>query len=288
MPRPALSASRAVGVLNFLAAHPTEGFTLSDIASRLGINPASAHALLAVLMDAGYLDRDPRLRTFRLGPAVVALGAAALDAHPGIDVARDAARQLARETGLEVAVTAPAGDHIVFLAKAGEPSARGVPVHIGQRVPMIPPIGTVFVAWGDAEAWLAQAHDPERLRDVLETVRRRGYSVALEADARKRLGHALNDLAANPSDDELKSRVGRLVSDLSERRYQLHTLKNDRRYEVSMIAAPIFGSAGQAALAITLQGFDGGLAGSEIAGLGERLRDVALVVTKRTRGRVPA
>jgi DNA-binding IclR family transcriptional regulator len=288
MPRPALSASRAVGVLNFLAAHPTEGFTLSDIASRLGINPGSAHALLAVLMDAGYLDRDPRLRTFRLGPAVVALGAAALDAHPGIDVARDAARQLARETGLEVAVTAPAGDHIVFLAKAGEPSARGVPVHIGQRVPMIPPVGSVFVAWGDAEAWLAQAHDPDRLREVLETVRRRGYSVALEAEARQRLGHALNDLAANPSDDELKSRVGRLVSALSERRYQLQQLKTDRRYEVSMIAAPIFGPAGQAALAITLQGFDGGLAGSEIASLGERLRDVALVVTKRTRGRVPA
>jgi DNA-binding IclR family transcriptional regulator len=275
-------------VLNFLAAHPTEGFTLSDIAARLGINPGSAHALLAVLSDAGYLERDPRLRTFRLGPAVVALGAAALDAHPVIDVARDAARELAHETGLEVAVTAPAGDHIVFLAKAGEPSARGVPVHIGQRVPLIPPIGSVFVAWGGADAWLAQAHNPDRLREVLEIVRRRGYSIALEADARQQLGHALNDLAANPSDDRLSSRVGKLVSDLSERRYQLHQLKADRHYAVSMIAAPIFGSAGQVALAITLQGFADGLPGTEIAALGERLRDVALVATKRTRGRVPA
>jgi DNA-binding IclR family transcriptional regulator len=195
---------------------------------------------------------------------------------------------MARETGLEVAITAIAGDHIVFLAKAGEPSARGVPVHIGQRVPLRPPIGSVFVAWGGAEAWLAQADAPDRLREVLETVRQRGYSVALEAETRQQLGHALNDLAGHPSDDRLNSRVGELVSGLSEREYQLAQVDPDRLYEVSMIAAPIFGSSGQAALAITLQGFDHGLSGGELTALGERLRDVALVVTKRTRGRVPA
>jgi hypothetical protein len=48
MARPALSATRAVAVLNFLAGHATEEFTLSDLASRLGINLSSAHSLLAV------------------------------------------------------------------------------------------------------------------------------------------------------------------------------------------------------------------------------------------------
>jgi DNA-binding IclR family transcriptional regulator len=275
-------------VLNFLAAHPTEAFTLSDIAGRLGINPASAHALLTVLTEGGYLSRNARLRTFALGPAVIALGTAALDAHPVIDVARDAARGLATETGLEVALTAPAGEHIIFLGHAGEPSPRGVPVHVGQRVPLVPPIGSVFVAWGEAEAWLARADDPERLQRVLDVVRRRGYSVALEAEARQQLGHALDGLAAEPSNDELKSKVNRLVSALGEREYQLQRVNAQRRYDVSMIAAPIFGSTAQVVLVMTLLGFDGGLLGSEIAELGERLRDVALVVTKQTRGRIPA
>jgi DNA-binding IclR family transcriptional regulator len=288
MPRPALSASRSVAVLNFLAAHPTESFTLSDIAARVGVNPASAHALLAVMTDAGYLQRHPRLRTFTLGPAVVALGTAALDAHPVIDVARDAARALARETGLEVALTALAGDHIVFLARAGEPSARGVPVHVGQRVPFLPPLGSVFVSWGNAQSWLAQAPDPAPWHDVLEAVRTRGYSVALEADARQQLGHALNGLAADPSQDGLRAKVDELIADLGDCAYQLQVLDPQQRYDVSMIAAPIFGPAGQVVLAMSAIGFDRGLPGSRIAEFGERLRDAALVVSRRTRGRVPA
>jgi len=288
MARPALSASRAVAVLNFLAAHPTEGFTLSDLASRLGVNVASAHALLGVLTDAGYVTRHPRLRTFTLGPAVVALGSAALDCHPVVDLARDAARELAAETGLEVAVTAAAGNHIVFLARAGEPSPRGVPVHVGQHVPFVPPLGSVFVAWGDAEWWLNRAENPEVLRGVLDGVRRRGYSVAIEADAREALGHALDDLAGLPADAELHGNVDGLVTDLGRRDYQVRELKPSRPYDVSLIAAPVFDSSGNVILAITLLGFDAGLLGAQVAGYGERLRDVGLVVTKRSRGRVPS
>jgi DNA-binding IclR family transcriptional regulator len=288
MARPALAASRAIDVLNFLAAHPAEAFTLSDLASRLGINVASAHALLGVLTDAGYVTRHPRLRTFTLGPSVVALGSAALECHAAIDLARDAARDLARDVGLEVAVTAPAGDHIVFLARAGEHSARGVPVHVGQRVPFVPPLGSVFVAWGDASTWLARADDPEPLQSVLDGVRRRGYSIALEADARKGLGHALDDLAALPSDDGLRGTVDELVADLGRREYQVRELERRRTYDVSMIAAPVFGPAGEVALALTLLGFEAGLRGTEVAAFGERLRDVGLVVTKRSRGRVPS
>src|SRR4051812_40673165 len=224
MPRLALSASRSVAVLNFLAAQPSEAFTLSEISDRLGINVASTHALLGVLTDAGYLVRHPRQKTFTLGPAVVALGTAALEVHPAIDLARDAARDLARETGLEVSVTSASRDDIVFLARAGDPSPRGVPVHVGQHVPFRPPLGSVFVAWGGAEDWLAHAHNPEALIEVLDAVRRRGYSVALEADARKGLGHALDDLASVPSDDTLQDTVTELLADLGRREYQVREL----------------------------------------------------------------
>ena len=42
--------------LDFLAAHPTESFTLSELSRRLGINGASAHAVLTELTEAGYLE----------------------------------------------------------------------------------------------------------------------------------------------------------------------------------------------------------------------------------------
>jgi len=288
MPRPALAATRALAVLNFLAAHPGEAFTLSDIAARLGVNVASTHALMGVLTDAGYVSRHPRLRTFTLGPSVVALGTAALECHPAIDLARDAARELARRSGLEVAVTAAAGDAIVFLARAGEHSARGVPVHVGQRVPLRPPLGSVFVAWGDPEPWLAQSPEPDALRPVLAAVRARGYSVALEPDARRGLGTALDELAANPGDEGRRGAVSLRVADLNQRDYQLEHVADDGRYRVSMIAAPIFDSSGDVALSLTLLGFEGELGGDQVAAYGEQVRDEGLVVTRRSRGRVPA
>ncbi len=291
MPRPALAATRAIDILNFLAAHPTESFTLSDIASRLGINVASTHALLGALGERGYLVRHPRLKTFALGPSVVALGTAALEANHAIDLARDAARQLALDTGLEVAVTTLAGgDHIVFVAHAGEPSPFGVPIHVGQHVPFVPPIGSVFVAWGGEAPWLAKATREDRppLRAVLTEVRRRGYSVALEATTRKQLGHALDDLAAAPSDLAIRSTVTQLVVDLGRREYQVLNLRPSRRYDVSMIAAPVFGAAGEVSLALTLLGFPPGLTGARVAAFGEQVRDTALVVTRRSRGRPPA
>lgn len=287
MSRPALAATRAVTVLNFLAAHPTEAFTLSDLAARLDINVASAHALLGVLTDAGYLVRHPRLRTYTLGTSVVALGSAALERHGAIDHARDAVRDLARELGLEVALTAPAGSDIVFLARAGEHQARGIAVHVGQRVPLAPPLGSVFVAWGDADEWLARADDADDMRAVLAGVRARGYSIALEADARRGLGAALDDLADKPADARLRGTVEELVADLGRREYQVRELERTRTYDVSMIAAPVFGTSGEVVLALTLIGFPPGLTAEEVAAHGERVRDAGLVVTKRSHGRLP-
>ena len=201
--RPALAATRAIDIINYLAAHPTESFTLSDIVKRVGINVASAHAVLLVLTDAGYLVRHSRLRTFSLGPSLVAVGSAALEHHWAIDIARDEFRRLCVELDLEGAVCAPAGDEIVFVARAGEHQPRGIPLHVGHRVPLVPPLGPVYVAWSETatEGWLARAggsataEELNGYRRLLESVRTRGYWVALEAEARRGLGEALEQLA---------------------------------------------------------------------------------------------
>ena len=290
MSRPALSATRAICILNYLAANPGEAFTLSDLSTSLDINVASLHALLGVLNDAGYVSRHARLRTYTLGPSVVALGSAALERHTAIDLARDGARDLSKELRLEVAVTALAGDDIVFLARAGEQRARGIAVHVGQRVPLIPPLGSVFIAWASADRaadWLARSPSAKSAKAVLAGVRSRGYSIALDDDARRGLGTALDRLADSPIDASLRSEVDAFVTELGHSEYQVTKLDRRRTYDVAMLAAPVFDSAGEAVLALTLLGFEPNLTADQVIAYGERLRDVGVVVTKRSHGRLP-
>lgn len=256
MTRPALSATRTVAVLNFLAEHGTDEFTLSDLADRLDINLASAHALLAVLNQAGYVSRHQRLRTYSLGPVLVALGNAAVERHPAIERAHEEAGRISEELSLAVAVTALAGDDIVFLERVGAYHPRDIGLQVGQRVPMIPPVGAVFAAWHDPEVWLARATDRPAMEAVLADVRTRGWAAAL----------------GNPP---------------STRYEAVATLKARQIYDVVMIAAPVFGPAGDAIVSMTLLGMERALSGQQVVTLGERLRDAGLVATRRSGGRTP-
>lgn len=254
MARPALSANRALDVLDFLASHSRQQFTLSDISGELGINLASAHAVLAALESAGYVVRHPRLRSYSLGPSVVALGNAALECHPSIDHARDEARRLSEEIGLGVAISSVAGDDIVILGRVGTHRARDVEAYVGQRIPLVPPVGAVFVAWQDPAAWLERAADPEAMRAGLEEVRRRGWAASFERPEYHVLG----------------------------------SLDPQGHYDVAMIAAPVFGPGGDAIVAITLLGLPEALSAADITSYGEKVRDAGLVATRRSGGRVPA
>ena len=257
MARPALSATRAVAVLNFLATHATSEFTLSDLASRLDINLASAHAVLAVLTDAGYLARHQRLRTYSIGPCAVALGNAALQRHPAIDHARDEARRLADELALGVTVTALAADDMVVLGRFGEHRQRDIAVHVGQRMPIVPPLAAVFVAWDDTEPWLARADNRQAMEAVLAAVRSRGWAATL----------------GNPPSTDYEA---------------LATLNHHRSYDVAMISAPVFGPEGNALLSLTLLGTQGALTAKKVIELGDRIRDAGLLATRRSGGRAPA
>jgi len=254
MARPALSASRSIAVLNFLAANAPEQFTLSDISGALDINLASVHALLNAMEDAGYVFRHPRLRTYGLGTAVVALGSAALQCHPAVACANEEAQRLSTELELSVAVTAAAGDDIVFLGRMGEHRPRDIAAYAGQRIPLSPPVGAVFVAWGDPAAWLAKAGDREGMAAVLDEVRSRGWAASFEPDHYQPLG----------------------------------LLDPEASYDVVMVTAPVFGPAGTAVVALTLLGLPPAMTADRIASYGQEVRDAGLVATRRSGGRTPA
>ena len=282
MARPAPGAERAVAVLNHLAAHPRETLTLSELARRLDLNKATCHALLTTLTDAGYLLRHPTQKTYSLGPALIALGNAALAGFDVVDHAREEMGALADELGLECLASAAVGEEIVILARSGPPAPLGVSAQVGQRLPLVPPLGTVFLAWSGAEEideWLrrvgprARPAELARYREALAAVRARGYAVALEADARLRLGAAL---AGN-------RRVRGIVEELGHEEYILVEVERSASYQVNHIAAPVFDADGAVALALTLVGFRDQLAAAQVPSYGERLIAATRAVTRRWR-----
>lgn len=292
MARPAPAATRATEILNFLIAQPGQPATLSEIARNLGMNLASAHAVLAVLSDAGYLVRHPTLRTYTIGPLLVAAGDAALEQHPAVDVARDEIRRLAEQHGVELVLTTSAGEDIVALARAGPRHPQGL--EVGRRVPLIPPLGSVFVAWGteeEVEAWLRRAGslsvaERRRLRGQLETVRARGYSVNLRQYSPEALLGAIATLGTRPT-AEARRILAEMIGELGHAEYQLERLRSKAVYAVGTIAAPVFDGQGRAVLALALADFPEPLSAKEIEVWATRLRDTGLVVTRRTRGTAP-
>jgi DNA-binding IclR family transcriptional regulator len=277
MSRRALSATRATEVLGLLAAQPDESFSYSQISQRLEINLASTHNLLLALTEAGYLVRSPVDRRFSLGPALVAIGDAALRGNPAVEEARMQMRQLSRELELETLAFVRAGTDALCVARAGPAPGPGRTARVGQRIPMMAPLSSVFLAWAseaEVEQWILRAGTPSgdeaRAREILRRVRERGYSVALEVEGRRQLGELLGELADDPRSETLRREMRAVIKELGLGRYQLRE-EGAATHRISTITAPVFDARGRVALSLTLQVFERGLSSRTIEALGHRL-----------------
>jgi DNA-binding IclR family transcriptional regulator len=285
MARRSPAVDRTVAVLNHLAASPRQRFTLSELARDLDLNKATAHALLATMVDVGYLVRHADDKTYALGPALIALGNAALDAYPAATFAQEPMARLSAEFDLEcVASTAIAGE-IVILASSGVPRPLGINVQPGLRLPLVPPLGTVFVAWSGAreiDAWLnrlgpdASDDDLDRYRQALEVVRQRGFSVGLGGDEQQRLVESLSSPSGRQRPPAARGEE-----------YALVELGDSAPHTINHIGAPVFGPDGKVALALFLIGFRGQIRADEVPRYAERLVEEAMTVTQGLRGVVP-
>jgi DNA-binding IclR family transcriptional regulator len=274
-----------VSVLNLLAGHPGRRYTLSEIARDLNMNKATLHAILGELTKAGYLVRDDAGKTYGLGPALVALGNSAVATYPAAETAQPELQSLSDDLGLDCVASAAIGEEIVILARAGVPRPFGVYVQPGQRIPLAPPIGTVFVAWSSPdriERWLGRLRGAKRatidhFRAAIESVKARGYSVGLEGSHQPR--RARTSAAADPL--EAGMRAVRLEE------YALLEIDPTTEYIVNHIGAPAFGPDGEVAIALFLIGFTGPMPGQQVERYATRLLQSAARVTKAIHGRAP-
>jgi DNA-binding IclR family transcriptional regulator len=282
------SAERIVDVVEFLGSQPDHDFTLSELCRRLELSKATAHALLGTLTERGWVVRHPRDKTYRLGPALVTIaGAAGARQLEVVDYARDEMQELANDLGVQCVASAVLGDDIVLLAVAGSSRPLSVHVQAGQRIPLAPPLGTVFMAWAGPtriDRWLrklgpnATEAQLTSYRAAVDGVRRRGYSLSLEVDARELLERAMAE------GDRPLSEV---LEELGHQEYLLVDLQPHHSYRLSMLAAPVFGADASVQLALSLFDLPPAVAAEEVPMLGERLMRATAAVTKAIGGREP-
>lgn len=261
MPRPSPQTDRVVAMLNLLG-HETGGLTASDVARRVGANRASCVHMLAALEHAGFVTRGALDRRYRLGPALVDLGAAAARSYPGLETARRELDALTRATGHAGFVFAREGDLARLLGFTWDLRRAAPTMRTGDTLVLTPPLGTVFYAWAsaaDVDTWIARAPedaDPARLRELLGAVRRLGFVVELLPE----------QLAIAASADP--TRAGAALDPLG---FVARDVVDDESYTVSSVSAPVFAPDGTVALALNLAGFAAPLRGREIRALADDL-----------------
>ena len=284
MTRGSPSVDRAVGVLAMLSAAPERSFTLAEIVRQTELSKATCHALLASLVEARWLLRHPAGPSYRLGPGLIALGEAARGGYPELPYAQDKMRELGTELGLECLASAVVGGEIVILAKGGGRAPVIVSAAIGQRVPLVPPLATVFFAWSP-EPTINQAFGGATLTDnyraALSSVRQRGYAVGLENPVRERLGRHLSP-PSSPADSSPRPKIGHAGQRAGRRGLPADRPDSGRPGHTgsATCAAPIFDAGGRVESRVSPWSvFPPARAPARSTGTGLRLRAAADAVT---------
>ncbi|WP_164857169.1 IclR family transcriptional regulator [Sphingomonas crocodyli] len=294
MARPALSAARALEIIDLMAASPKQAFTMSELVQQTGTNIASMHAILAVLVQHGHLTRHPTHKTYRLAPALFAIGEAMAQHDPLLTSSRAAAEALTEATGQEVVLTGRAGEDIICLARFASSRTPQFSMRVGERVPLRPPLGGTFCAWmseEDIAQWLGRrgTDSPEldaQDRASLQAVRERGYIVVAKSPPQQALGTAFA-LAGRESALEPRQ-VDALIADLyGGGSYQIHEIDPDLSYDLSAISAPIFDAHGQAIYALSLGGHRAAISGAVVESLARQVTDACAAVMRENDVRIP-
>lgn len=294
--RPPVSnpTARVVAVLDHLAAHPDQGFGVTELARQLQMSKSTCLAVLATLTDSGYLMQHPTRRDYRIGPALVGAGRAAMARFPDLSAAHPDLAACAAEIGSPINVATLADEQIVVIDSVGGHDPFGGFARVGAGIPFVPPFGAGFVAWADPSlwrlwldrAWPSLGDDQVTvLRSSVETAHRRGFLVSLEVSVDHGSRPLLDQLRYGDrgiDDDQLRRLAWLRISEMS---YFLNDIEPERHYGINLIQAPVLPSPGRNPITLMATAFGRDLLGQEVIDAGRQLidasRSVARVIGRR-------
>jgi DNA-binding IclR family transcriptional regulator len=138
------SVSRAVAMLELVAARDPEGVRLGDLASAIGAPKSSAHGIAKGLVAVGYLaEVDDR---YLIGPAIYSLLGSRLPAFPA--AFHSALEDLVNQWGETAFLATLVGDSSVYVDCVNSPHFIRAAPPMNTRVPLWPrSAGKCFLAW---------------------------------------------------------------------------------------------------------------------------------------------
>jgi DNA-binding IclR family transcriptional regulator len=150
------SLDRAFDILDVLGKASSQGLSLKAICAATGLNPSTAHHLIATMVQRGYVGQDVGTRHYMLGPMILQLRAAAV---ANIDLQRVAlpfAQDLVTRTGEGVYVTLLRGWHLRTVISLPSPH----PVRV------VRPSGPELELHATASGKCLLAYEPESVIDA--------------------------------------------------------------------------------------------------------------------------
>jgi DNA-binding IclR family transcriptional regulator len=125
---------RGLKILSTLS-EGADRLTLSEVAASLGVTRSSAYRLLYTLGHLGFVEYDPKAKSYALGPQVLALGYGYLASRDLIDVATPHLVRLRDRTGWSAHLGELHGRDVVYVARVATRRSIASTVHVGTRLP---------------------------------------------------------------------------------------------------------------------------------------------------------
>ena len=185
---PVQSLDRAFDIMECLCG-ARDGLSIHTLTERTGLHKSTVHRMLAAMAARGYVRKDEATGNYCMTTRLYALSGQVVENLDLVQVARGPMEELAHAVGETVHLVVPEGTDIVYVHKVeAQNGAIRMFSRIGMRRPMYcTGVGKAIMAFlPDEEVdriWDAstiEAYTPhtivtrERLRDVLDAIRRRG------------------------------------------------------------------------------------------------------------------
>lgn len=265
MTRSSPGVLRVAAILNFMADHPGQAFALTDLVRALKLSRATCHALLAGLVDVGYLYRASD-KTYVLGPKLAAIGRTAAEHLSPMQVVQPEMRRLADQFDVVCSTFYLEGDVIHLRDRAASVSHVGFSAPLDTRVKLRIPSAATHLSWSPQVAMaLLESTSPPPTPE-----QREAYLGAIAfGQAHGFIAFIRNAEAPGVSPAEEFSR-----EELRMARIELLSAVDPAvTYDVTSITAPVFGADRKVAFVIGMMGFNRMMTGADILDTARTLKE---------------
>lgn len=183
------SAERTLRLLQYMAER-SQPVSLAELSTALDLPKPTAHRMCQMLLDLGMIANDVNEKAFLIGPALRRLAMDTLT-HGTLSALRHTVLDdLVEEVGETCNFTTLSGSSVLYLDRVETRHAWRLTIDVGERVPIhCTASGKLFLAYmtSTKRNYLLRnielhklteqtVTDPARLRVILETIARNGYS----------------------------------------------------------------------------------------------------------------